>query len=202
MSAHNLTPEHDKRAVTPDEKMHPEVIASYDYVRKVVPTACGTYDMGWCWHGWSMREAFLAGCSHASAASAPRSTPRRTMELTDEEIMDAMPRQLHEDLAEVCRLASDSIGVKVGGMLRACLNRGIVDHCRTAIAADREADLAAELTDAQLLDMARGTHPWATWLASGGCLECAHSELAALMRAAIAADRAANTPSPSSNETR
>lgn len=33
-------------------------------------------------------------------------------------------------------LASD----KVGGMLRACLNRGIVDHCRTAIAADRAAN--------------------------------------------------------------
>lgn len=62
------------------------------------------------------------------------------MELTDEEIMDAMPRQLHEDLAVVCRLASDSIGVEVGGMLRACLNRGIVDHCCTAIAADRAAN--------------------------------------------------------------
>lgn len=61
------------------------------------------------------------------------------MELTDEEIMDAMPRQLHGDLTEVCRLASDSIGVKVGGMLRVCLNRGIVDHCRAAIAADRAA---------------------------------------------------------------
>lgn len=69
-------------------------------------------------------------------ANTTHPTPRRT--LTDEEIMDAMPRQLHEDLAEVCRLASDSIGVKVGGMLRACLNRGIVDHCRTAI--DRAAN--------------------------------------------------------------
>lgn len=60
------------------------------------------------------------------------------MELTDKEIMDAMPKQLHEDLAEVCRLAQESFGkAKVAGMFRVCLNRGIVDHCRAAIAADR-----------------------------------------------------------------
>lgn len=63
------------------------------------------------------------------------------MELTDKEIMDAMPKQLHEDLADVCQMASDSIGkAKVAGMLRVCLNRGIVDHCRAAIAADRAAN--------------------------------------------------------------
>jgi hypothetical protein len=62
------------------------------------------------------------------------------MELTDKEIMDAMPKQLHEDLAEVCRLAQESFGkAKVAGMFRVCLNRGIVDHCRAAIAADRAA---------------------------------------------------------------
>lgn len=57
------------------------------------------------------------------------------MELTDKEIVDAMPKQLHEDLAKVCQMASDSIGVDVAGMFRVCLNRGIVDHCRAAIAA-------------------------------------------------------------------
>lgn len=63
--------------------------------------------------------------------------PRRTMELTDKEITDAMPKQLHEDLAKVCRMASDSIGVDVAGMFRVCLNRGIADLCRAAIADDR-----------------------------------------------------------------
>lgn len=42
----------------------------------------------------------------------------------------------------------------------------------------------------QLLDIAKGFEPWATWLAPGGCLESAHLELAELMRAGIAADRA------------
>lgn len=105
------------------------------------------------------------------------------MELTDKEIMDAMPKQLHEDLTKVCQMASDSIDVDVAGMFRVCLNRGIVDHCRAAIAAHQTAMPAfppQELTDAQLLELAEKEL----------CIDDMRDVIAA-MRAAIAAHEAA-----------
>jgi hypothetical protein len=44
-------------------------------------------------------------------------------------------------------------------------------------------------THAELIELARETEPWATWLKSGGCLEYAPCELSDLLRAAIALDR-------------
>lgn len=83
MSADDLTPEHNKRATAPDEKMHPEVHAAYRYVDSVLPTANKDDDDCWTWHGWAMREAFLAGCSHAGAARAANAeADERCVELT------------------------------------------------------------------------------------------------------------------------
>ena len=53
---------------------------------------------------------------------------------------------------------------------------------------------AGELTHEQLLHIALDREPWATWMQSGGCLESAHLEMADLLRAAIAADRAHGGP--------
>ena len=60
----DLTPEHTKRNSDSDSMR--EVWAAYAYVSSVVSTAdaispCG----GYAWHGWALREAFLAGCSYA-----------------------------------------------------------------------------------------------------------------------------------------
>jgi hypothetical protein len=65
----DLIPEHTSRIVK--DGLHPEVDAAYRYVHSVVSTADATSPMGgiaWC--GWALREAFLAGCTHARALEA------------------------------------------------------------------------------------------------------------------------------------
>jgi len=60
----DLTPEHTKRH--PDSDFYSEVIAAYCYVDSVVSHADAISPVGGhAWHGWALREAFLAGCSHA-----------------------------------------------------------------------------------------------------------------------------------------
>ena len=59
----DLTPEHSARPL--GSPGFPEVEAAYRYVDSVVQHAdaispCG----GYAWHGWALREAFLAGCTH------------------------------------------------------------------------------------------------------------------------------------------
>lgn len=60
-------PEHDKREQA--HGLHPDVDAAYDYVISVRHTA----DAGaGAWHGWALREAFLAGISYAKARELVR----------------------------------------------------------------------------------------------------------------------------------
>jgi hypothetical protein len=66
----DITPEHTARIM--DNDLHPEVRASYAYVDWVSHTADIQAAPGIpAWHGWAIREAFLAGCSHAAAESQP-----------------------------------------------------------------------------------------------------------------------------------
>jgi hypothetical protein len=66
----DITPEHTARIM--DNDLHPEVMASYAYVDRVSHTADIQAAPGIpAWHGWAIREAFLAGCSHAAAESQP-----------------------------------------------------------------------------------------------------------------------------------
>ena len=72
------TPEHDKRELA--HGLHPDVDAAYDYVISVRSTA----DAGaGAWHGWALREAFLAGVSHCERGLPPGS-PARIMHLVDD----------------------------------------------------------------------------------------------------------------------
>ena len=61
-----LTPEHSARPYGGDN--FPEVEAAYGYVDSVVQHADAISSTGIdtvpAWHGWALREAFLAGCSH------------------------------------------------------------------------------------------------------------------------------------------
>lgn len=64
----SLTPEHDVRdggdhGANNDGAVHPEVKAAYDYVDSVLDTS--DFEGAYAWHGWGLREAFLAGISHA-----------------------------------------------------------------------------------------------------------------------------------------
>lgn len=54
----DITPEHDKR-----NNEGSEVSAAYDYVESVLDTS--DFIDSPAWHGWAIREAFLAGASHA-----------------------------------------------------------------------------------------------------------------------------------------
>ena len=64
--ARDMTPEHTKRAgAARIGELHPDISAAYDYVDSVIDAAIAVD--GHAWHGWSMREAFLAGISHAKA---------------------------------------------------------------------------------------------------------------------------------------
>ena len=68
----DLTPEHTKRgnghdSFDIDQPIHVDVNAAYDYVNKVLDTS--DYKDSYLWHGWALREAFLAGISHAKNLS-------------------------------------------------------------------------------------------------------------------------------------
>jgi hypothetical protein len=63
-----LTPEHSARPVNSDK--FSEVEAAYRYVESVVKYAIDVpVSGGHAWHGWALREAFLAGCSHHAASN-------------------------------------------------------------------------------------------------------------------------------------
>jgi hypothetical protein len=75
-----LTPEHDSRH--PDSDSYFEVTAAYKYVDSVLSTADAQSPVnGLAWHGWALREAFLAGCTHAAEQLR---TTRRTPEALDD----------------------------------------------------------------------------------------------------------------------
>lgn len=65
----DLTPEHTKRGnghdTFSDAPIHPDVNAAYAYVDSVINTADMHAENSPAWHGWALREAFLAGVSHA-----------------------------------------------------------------------------------------------------------------------------------------
>jgi hypothetical protein len=67
--ADHIDPEHAKRHT--EGALHPEVEAAYRYVDSVVKNADPLSTVGApAWHGWAIREAFLAGRSHARARAA------------------------------------------------------------------------------------------------------------------------------------
>jgi hypothetical protein len=57
-------------------------------------------------------------------------------EPTDEEIMELMPQQMRDDLANAARALAgfDRANVKAAGAMRIILNRHAVDHARAALA--------------------------------------------------------------------
>jgi hypothetical protein len=60
----DLSPEHTKRE-SPDKDpmyIHPDVDAAYDYVDSILDTS--DFVDVYAWHGWAIREAFLAGISY------------------------------------------------------------------------------------------------------------------------------------------
>ena len=58
-------PEHSKRNKIPATDQHPEIKAAYEYVDNVAHTS--DYNEPKAWHGWALREAFLAGISYAQS---------------------------------------------------------------------------------------------------------------------------------------
>ena len=64
--ARSLTPEHDARGGKDEgfgnsDPLHTEISAAYDYVDSVLDTS--DFKGAYAWHGWALREAFLAGIS-------------------------------------------------------------------------------------------------------------------------------------------
>ena len=62
LMANDLTPEHTARYLA--KELHPDVLAANEYVDSVSHTADQEHPKAW--YGWALREAFLAGCSHAA----------------------------------------------------------------------------------------------------------------------------------------
>ena len=53
-------------------ELHPDHTAAYAYVESVLPTAVEDDGVSYhVWHGWAMREAFLAGISYAKENTSP-----------------------------------------------------------------------------------------------------------------------------------
>lgn len=68
------SPEHTKRKPAGDGPNHPDVQAAYRYVESVVDTS--DFEGMLAWHGWALREAFLAGVSHAQNRSGIIAPPQ------------------------------------------------------------------------------------------------------------------------------
>lgn len=67
----DLTPEHTKRQTHgATGELHPDIDAAYKYVDSVVDVSRNEMN-GSTWHGWSLREAFLAGASYQAAKKKP-----------------------------------------------------------------------------------------------------------------------------------
>lgn len=62
MKGVDLTPEHSCRVQ--EETLHKDVISAYAYVDSVQDT-CDS-PQAQMWYGWALREAFLAGITHAT----------------------------------------------------------------------------------------------------------------------------------------
>ena len=63
--------------------------------------------------------------------------PQMMTEPTDEEIMELMPQQMHDDLAAATRALAEQAGTdsrRAMGIMRIILNRHAVDHARDALA--------------------------------------------------------------------
>jgi hypothetical protein len=84
----DLTPEHAARNQGDDKGLHPEVLAAYRYVERVLDSADVPSSKlgGPLWFGWALREAFLAGCSHSARAALSQPEP---VGPTDEELKAA-----------------------------------------------------------------------------------------------------------------
>lgn len=77
----SVTPEHDRRdggdhGFNDDGPLHPDLIAAYDYVSRVLSTR-DALDAHGCpmWYGWALREAFLAGQSHQQRQPGANQSP-------------------------------------------------------------------------------------------------------------------------------
>lgn len=68
----DTTPEHTKRNTgrPRQDGNHPDITAAYAYVESVAHTA-DAQGIGKAWHGWALREAFLAGISYAKKGETP-----------------------------------------------------------------------------------------------------------------------------------
>jgi hypothetical protein len=66
---------------------------------------------------------------------------------TDEEIMELMPQQMRDDLANAARALAgfDRANVKAAGAMRIILNRQAVNHARAVLARYGTPAIAAEL---------------------------------------------------------
>jgi hypothetical protein len=60
IDAKEFTPEHDKRRNKDDT----DIETAYEYVVSVKETSDIKNKDEYLWHGWALREAFLAGMSH------------------------------------------------------------------------------------------------------------------------------------------
>jgi hypothetical protein len=94
-----LTPGHGSRQVS--DGLHPEVTAAYKYVDSVLSTADAQSPMGGhAWHGWALREAFLAGCTHALAQLPAADVERPRPLLREDEGFTCLIKRLLHDVAE------------------------------------------------------------------------------------------------------
>jgi hypothetical protein len=104
-------------------------------------------------------------------------------QLTDEELLGLMHQSMRDDLAEVSRLAALQVATEPG-VFRVTLNYDVVRFARAVLA--RLGHQPAPPAEGEVIEWVRGIEPWATWLASGGCLESAQIEIAQLVFSALA----------------
>lgn len=64
----DITPEHTLREEKHPDGLHADVVAAFKYIDNVIDTS--DYVEPIAWHGWAIREAFLAGITYAENKQA------------------------------------------------------------------------------------------------------------------------------------
>lgn len=138
----DLTPEHTARHQSDDKELHPEVQAAYRYVESVLDSAdvpSGKLG-GPLWFGWALREAFLAGCSHASAPKP--GTPQPTTMGGFLATKEAVEEYLHDTSAQSESMERPVWTEGVCGDGAAILKDGVMQPIEDVIAALNAAEVA------------------------------------------------------------
>jgi hypothetical protein len=134
---HPITPPEDllHELVRNTDAWLDQIIIAYQAGADMELEACCEWLTGYGWSGVAKLRAIRR--PKPPISNPPRTGgPSRMTDPTDEEIMELMPQQMHDDLAAAARALAEQAGTdnrRAMGVMRIILNRHAVDHARAVL---------------------------------------------------------------------